>query len=238
MPSRARLRPREASRVVLDRAHAGWFECTSAAAQSGLFYPVAVAKNLAKRRDRACLVTSHTDLVIDGAPRSANGFATYTFLAAQRHPVRVAHHLHSGEQVVRAARRHIPVLLLIREPAAAALAVVGAWPYIGVGQALRAYVRYYGRAGDVADDCVIGFFDEVTSDFGRVLQRVNDRYRTSFDVVHPTAESARRLYDPDAPDVVARKAWARAAASHLEEPANRALLRSAQRLWEAFQRHR
>ncbi len=176
--------------------------------------------------------------MIDGVQRSANGFATYTFLAAQQRRLRVAHHLHSGVQVVRAARRNTPVLLLIREPASTALAIVGAWPHVGVGQALRAYDRYYSRVGGVADDCVVGFFDQVTSDLGGVVERVNDRYGTAFGVPRPTEESTKRLYDPNDPSAAARKARAADAAAQLEEPANRVLLHRAEELWEAFQRYR
>ena len=224
--------------ALVGRVRGAWFECSSAAAQSPAFYRAVVLRSLVKRRDRACLVGKGTDLVIDGVQRSANGFVTYTFLGAQQQSARVAHHLHSGAQVVRAVRLHVPVLLLIREPTASALAIVGAWPHVGVGQALRAYSRYYRRVAEVAGDCVVGFFDQVTSDLAGVVQRVNERCGTAFDLPRPTADSARKLYDPDDPSVAERKARAAAAATRLTEPPNRALLHEAEELWDAFQRYR
>jgi len=177
-------------------------------------------------------------LVIDGLQRTANGYATYSFVAGQTSRLNVAHHLHSGEQVVRAAKRHTPVLLLIREPAECALAIVGAWPYVTVGQALRAYTRYYSRVAGVADECVLGFFDEVTSDVGSVISRINERYGTTFEVRHHDEDSARTLYNPLSPVVASRKARAQAAAPQFETLENRVLLGAAQELWAAFQQYR
>jgi len=225
-------------RSLVDGAHAAWFECSSAGAQHALFYRMVALRHLASARNRSVLVGRTTDLVIDGVQRSANGFAAGSFLAVQQRPLNVAHHLHSGEQVVRAVRRQIPVILLIREPAACALAIVGTWPYVSVGQALRAYIRYYERVASEGDKCVIGLFDEVTADVGQVIERLNDRFGTSFDVPHHTEESARALYNPSDPSIMSRKANARAAEPQLAEPANHALLLRGRRLWDYFRKVR
>src|SRR5206468_369513 len=46
--------------------------------------------------------------------------------------------------------------------------------------ALVEYLDFYRTAWAARDAFVVGLFDQVTSDFGAVLDRVNDRFGTSF----------------------------------------------------------
>jgi hypothetical protein len=47
-------------------------------------------------------------------------------------------------------------------------------------QALRYYLSFYETVEDYSDAYVLGTFEEVTGDFGRVILRLNDRFGTSF----------------------------------------------------------
>ena len=67
------------------------------------------------------VIGPQTELVIDGYTRSASTFAVYAFQLCQDEPVRLAHHRHAPAQLIAAARRSIPALLLIREPQGAIL---------------------------------------------------------------------------------------------------------------------
>src|SRR2546421_9409717 len=98
------------------------------------------------RRHHGPNVVSHdTELVIEGFPRTANTFTVFAFQMAQAAPVRVAHHLHAPAQVIFAARRGIPVLVLVRPPEDAVLSLASWSPYVSLGQALAAYARFYER---------------------------------------------------------------------------------------------
>ena len=130
-------------------------------------------------KDRARVVTPETQLVIEGFPRSANSFARVAFNRAQKGTVRIATGLHVPAQVIRAARWRIPTLVLIRNPKDAVLSFAVRDP-ISVEQALRYYLSFYETVEGYGAAYVLGTFDEVTEDFGRVIRRLNDRFGTSF----------------------------------------------------------
>jgi hypothetical protein len=131
------------------------------------------------RKDQARVVTPDTQLVIEGFPRSANSFARVAFNRAQSERVRIANGLHVPAQVIRAARWRIPTLVLIRNPKDAVLSLVIRDP-ISVDQALRYYVSFYETAEKYRDAYVLGLFEEVTGDFGRVIRRMNEKFGTTF----------------------------------------------------------
>jgi len=131
------------------------------------------------RKDRARVVTPETQLVIEGFPRSANSFARVAFNRAQRERVRIANGLHVPAQVIRAARWHIPTLVLIRRPKDAVLSFAVRDP-ISVEMALSYYLSFYETIEEYRDAYVLGRFEEVTEDFGRVIRRINDKFGTAF----------------------------------------------------------
>jgi hypothetical protein len=131
------------------------------------------------RKEQARVVTPETQLVIEGFPRSANSFARVAFNRTQRGKVRIATGLHVPAQVIRAARWRIPTLVLIRSPKDAVLSFAIRDP-ISVEQALRYYLSFYETVEGYGDAYVLGTFEEVTGDFGRVIRRLNDRFGTSF----------------------------------------------------------
>ena len=131
------------------------------------------------RKDRTRVVTPETQLVIEGFPRSANSFARVAFNRAQRDKVRIATGLHVPAQVIRAARWRIPALVLIRRPKDAVLSFAIRDP-ISIEQALGYYLSFYETIENYGDAYVLGTFEEVTGDFGRVIRRINDRFGTSF----------------------------------------------------------
>jgi hypothetical protein len=131
------------------------------------------------RKDLARVVTPETELVIEGFPRSANSFARVAFNRAQKGTVRIATGLHVPAQVIRAARWRIPTLVLIRRPKDAVLSFAIRDP-ISVEQALKYYLSFYETVEGYDDAYILGTFDEVTEDFGRVIRRLNDRFGTTF----------------------------------------------------------
>jgi len=131
------------------------------------------------RKDQGRVVTPETQLVIEGFPRSANSFARVAFNRAQKETVRIATGLHVPAQVIRAARWRIPALVLIRRPKDAVLSFAIRDP-ISVEQALKYYLSFYETVESYSDAYVLGTFEEVTGDFGRVIQRLNERFGVSF----------------------------------------------------------
>jgi hypothetical protein len=134
------------------------------------------------------VVGCDTELVIDGFTRCATTFAVYGVQLAQREPVRVAHHLHAPAQLIDAARRGIPTLLVIREPRGAILSHLIREPRVALRDALVAYSRFYECVAPYLSRFVVGDFDTVTGDFGSVIRRLNARFGTSLtEFVHTEA---------------------------------------------------
>jgi hypothetical protein len=136
-----------------------------------------------------------TELVIDGYTRSACTFAVYALQLAQDRPVRLAHHLHAPAQLVEAARRAIPALLVIREPKGAILSQLVREPNVDMRDALMAYARFHALLAPYRDRLEVGEFGEVTTDFGAVIRRLNRRFGTSFAVFDHTEENSREAFE-------------------------------------------
>jgi hypothetical protein len=141
------------------------------------------------------LVDRETQIVIVGFPRSGNTFAVVAFQQAQRERVRIAHHLHMPAQVVRAARWGIPILLLARKPTDAVLSLVVREPGVSIRQALKHYISFYEKAAKYRDSLVVGFFEEVTRDYGVVLERVNAKFGTEFSTFVHSEENVKSVFD-------------------------------------------
>jgi uncharacterized protein YozE (UPF0346 family) len=52
--------------------------------------------------------------------------------------------------------------------------------WVSVRQALRYYVSFYEKVAEYRHAFVVGLFDEVTQDYGAVLERVNAKFGTRF----------------------------------------------------------
>ena len=140
------------------------------------------------------LVDRSTDLVVEGFPRSGNTFAVFAFREAQEREIRIAHHLHAPAQVMRAAEFGIPVLVLLRDPVDAALSLVLRDPGYSVEGALRYYVSFYEAVAVYREHFVLGTFEEVTRDYGPVIERVNERFGTSFGVFGHGEQNVEKVF--------------------------------------------
>jgi hypothetical protein len=136
-----------------------------------------------------------TELVIEGYMRSANTFAVHAFQSAQRRPVALAHHLHAPAQLIRAARRGVPALVLIRDPEDTILSQVQWEPDISMRAALTTYVRFYRALEPYAGALLTATFPQVTEDFGGVIRRLNARFGTNFDAYGSTGQHQQLCFE-------------------------------------------
>jgi hypothetical protein len=121
-----------------------------------------------------------TDAIIEGFPRSANTFAATAFELAQTRPVRVARHLHVPSQIIAGARLGIPTIVLVRDPEEAVLSLSLWTPHVTLEDGLRDYIRFYRRILPYRDRFVVATFEEVSTDFGVVIRRLNERFGSTF----------------------------------------------------------
>ncbi len=134
-------------------------------------------------------ITDQTDVVIEGFPRSSNTFAAAAMHEASGGRLTIASHVHTASQVVLATRRQLPTLVVIREPVATLCSLLVASPHVRAASALREWTHHYELLWNLRDQFVIGTFDQTTTDFGAVIDRLNQRFGTTF---------ARFVHTPDA----------------------------------------
>ncbi len=129
------------------------------------------------------LVRPDTELVIEGAPRSANTFlvAAFQLLNPER---RIAHHLHNPCQVRRAARFGLPCIVLVRDPMDAAASALVWSSDRRPREVVRDWVTFYERALPYADSFVAADFELATTAPGKVLTVTNHRFGTCFATDH------------------------------------------------------
>jgi hypothetical protein len=174
--------------------------------------------SLARRRYGDRVVGPRTDVLIEGYPRSANTFAVAAFEMAQERPVTVAHHLHAAAHVVAAVEARVPVILLVRRPEDAIASVIARKPSVDPALAARTYLRFYDGVAGVLDGCIVAEFGEVVGDFGRVIERTNARFGTSFTPFEHTEENVRRCFAEIEAGNRARSGAARIAESAVARP--------------------
>lgn len=138
-----------------------------------------LARVLTHGEYRGFLVRPSSDILIDGYFRSANTFSVEAFLSVNPHRV-VAHHLHSPFQFVRAARFHVPALLLIRDPRDAIASELVRSPQKSAGAALKNWQFFYETVRPLRSSMVVATFEQVTTDFAHVLWRLNRAFGTAF----------------------------------------------------------
>jgi hypothetical protein len=66
---------------------------------------------------------------------------------------------------------------------------------ISIGQALRAYRRFYAPLLPHRRRLVVASFGQVITDFGAVIRRVNERFGTTFGEFEHTEENVQRLFE-------------------------------------------
>lgn len=168
-------------------------------------YP-AVAMPLQRVRRRGELLDARTDVVIEAFPRCASSFAVAAFrLAQEPRPTRIAHHTHMPAQVMRAVQRGVPTMVLLRDPLDTCVSHLIRSPDLSPNAAARGYLRFYEPLLNVRDGFVTATFDEVVRSFGDAIDRLNDRFRTSFALFEHTAAHVARIEDEIERDYRARE---------------------------------
>jgi hypothetical protein len=153
-----------------------------------------LALPMSRLRGRGEPVGPGTDLVIESFPRCASSFAVAAFrLAQEPRALRIANHTHMPAQVLEAARRGIPAMVLVREPEGTVLSHVIHTPTLAVEDSLRGYLRFYEPLRRARRAFVVGTFEEVTTNFGVVIDRLNARFGTTFARFEHTPENLQRL---------------------------------------------
>jgi len=174
-----------------------------------LFFPL---YNLMYRfkRNNEQLVSTSTEIVIEGFPKSANSFAVAAFQASQKNPVKIAHHIHLPAQIIRSTQLKIPTLVLIRNPTDAIVSMCTTKAELNAlgysikklppfHQLLKYYITFYSTIKPYKDSYTIGYFKEVTADFGKIIHKINKKFDTDFSQFSHTPDNVNSVLDTKGP---------------------------------------
>jgi hypothetical protein len=142
---------------------------------------------------RDLMVHKDKDLVIEGYPRSANTFAAFAFQAANPR-ADICFHVHASAQVMRSVALGVPTLVLIRNPVDAVRSLVIREQVVPPRTAFQWYIHYYNDIYPLREGFVVARFEDVISDFGAVIGRVNDRFGTTFVPFRHTEEAVSAVF--------------------------------------------
>lgn len=183
------------------------------------------------------LLLPDTELVIDGFQGSANSFATVAFKYCQTKPVRLMHHCHAPVLIIKAIQQQVPVLLTVRQPIDTVLSLTSRWPHISITQALKSYIGFYTKLKPYSSQCVISTFTQTTQQLDQVIDVINHRFSTKFNLVNvDLANSECRKKVSDSPKRAAqRKALKEEKYKELLMQKNQALVLKAQHLYQYYE---
>ncbi len=139
-------------------------------------------------------INSDTEIVIEGYPRSANSFSVVAFENAQRHNVKIAHHLHIPAQVIQGTRQGIPVLVLLRHPVSAICSLVVREPHLNLQTALDDYIHFHKRILPYRKHYHVARFEDITSDFSRVIGDLNKKFGTDFCLFKHSQDNIKNVF--------------------------------------------
>ena len=141
------------------------------------------------------LVGKNTDIVIEGFPRSGNTFSVTAFEWAQDRKIKIAHHLHSPAQLIWAVNHDIPAVALIREPKSAVISLVIRESHISLKVALHEYIRFYQSILPIKDKILTANFEDVITDYGNVIKRINGKFSTDYNVFVHTSDNVEKVFE-------------------------------------------
>lgn len=118
--------------------------------------------------------------MIEGFGGSANSFAVYAFEAAQPKKLKIAHHLHITAQIKDAAKRGVPVFLIIRNPVDAVTSLLSRDYYPSARQGFVDYFKFYKDILPYKENLLIAPFEVLTSDIASLISQVNEKYGTTY----------------------------------------------------------
>ena len=88
----------------------------------------------------------------------------------------------------------VPQFVVVREPVACLSSLLSAAPHVRVRPAYQEYVHPHRQLLPLLDDVVVGTFEQITTDFGQVIDALNARFGTSFARFEQTPDNVERVF--------------------------------------------
>ncbi len=157
------------------------------------------------------IVRKDSEIVIEGFPRSGNSFARSAFQRANPGVQKIATHVHSPAQVILAVQYKRPTVVMLRRADDAVVSLIAFSAQLGqreiegsknlkivrrsIFEAYRSYINFYKKIEKHKSDFVYAPFEEITSDFGKVIDKINARFDTQFERFSHNAEAVQKIFN-------------------------------------------
>jgi len=147
---------------------------------------------LNKYRNGGNILSTQTELCVEGFQRSGNSYFI-NFFKMVNTDVKVAHHYHSGAQIVKAVQQNVPTVLLIREPKDAIASLITWDKRLTIGVAISCYIQFYKRVLPVKKNCLVIQFSTLIKGIDPVILNINQHFGTSFSTTNFSKEHHAEL---------------------------------------------
>jgi len=144
-------------------------------------------------RKRGNVLSHDAELFFCGYPRSGNTFVRTAFLLANP-GAKLQSHRHIPPFVLHQVNAGIPGMILIRKPLDAAVS----WAIHEnetLEEAVAYWNDYYETLMPVRGELFVARFEDVTEDFGGVIERFNARWGTDYARFEHTAENTAQCFE-------------------------------------------
>jgi hypothetical protein len=138
------------------------------------------------------IAAAHTDICIEGYPRSGNTYFVSAFVSWNR-GLAVAHHTHLAGSAKFAIKHDIPTVILIRKPEDAVASVLVWDGLLSTTVALANYIHFYQTLWKYRESFLVLGFDEVTKKPDTCVQNINRRFNQQFFSVALSAGEDERI---------------------------------------------
>jgi hypothetical protein len=152
-----------------------------------LFFAIGVLRN------RGNVFRSDYNLYISGYPRSGNTFALKAFELSNP-GVSIRSHKHIPTFVLQSIKWNMPGMVLLRKPLDAAIS----WSIYTrepISETLDYYQKFYAPLLAHRESLFFVSFEEVTANFGDVIQSFNKRWGTDYSLFDHTPENTVRCME-------------------------------------------
>ena len=196
-------------------------------------------------------ITEHTDLVVEGFPRSGNTFMVTALQQVTDHRLRIASHVHHPAQVKLAYLRKVPTVLVVREPLDTLVSYLSYAQHGRPAACIKEYCSYHRELLPYLDQAVLCDFRENVSNLSRSIARINERFAMDIPPFDGSPDNTERVFEQISrfhkfthpkhrPDLVtprpssARQGTADRFRSELEQPRYAELMADARDLYEYY----
>jgi hypothetical protein len=102
--------------------------------------------------------------------------------------------VHTPSAVKAAVAERFPTIVVIRQPIDTIVSLLIAVPHVRFGEAIDEWLHHHHEILGYRDRYEVATFDQVTSDFGAITDRVNARFGTSFARYEPTPQNDEAVF--------------------------------------------